>query len=1264
MGSFVLEDFLVYYPPLSDPNFHHFMATTKEFVENRVPMTEEKPEKQGDLLSQQKLVQVFLSPNTHNSKLLVAHKVGLGKCLLPDQKISFYFEDDTGKVRLWETTLEEAYRSMSGPIERKGKEMFKEVGQHAFSVLSCTKEGVRLVKVKNLFRMKIAEVVKTIRFEKGEITSTLAHHFLVKEKKTEWKNVIKAGDQLAFRKGEEITFRKVESVVYGWHEGWVYDLEVTHQDHNYFVPLKAGEPDEEVLSHNTCTGVIVGENFMNTVVNGSDRKPPLILVKNDSLMRQFITSIHSVCTKGKYGTEFMKDWIEQDLPTAVIEARLRKRVKRSYEISTFETFLKKLPDSKEFIRREYSNRVIIVDEVHKIREHDKKSDFYSRLLNFFTVVKNCRVMLMTGTPIWEKPWELSSLFNLLLSPERRLLSGNNFMKRYFKDGELRHVEELEDHWRGLVSFLRGVSTTAKKIEEGKSSPWLKHLKVYPSVMSKYQRKISMAAEKDKVVVKGKGTTREIEGGALLKDARDAMNFVFPEGKVKAYGKEPFNHYIVKKKRRVAKAVTGAKGTKTKTSSGEITTYSLPSDWAKELSDLKGLQKYSCKLATIMKEILDNPQESVFIYSENVTRAGAIMIGLVMELYGFAKVLNSFPIDKAEKRKRYTIFTSDSTTANDPRQIQDILKTFNDPRNRYGEYIQVIIGSELVSEGFTFKNVRQGHVFMPHWNPSSSEQALGRVLRFASHEVLPEEERYIKLYSHAAVVALDDPTETTDLYIYSFVEEKELANAQLYRLMKRISFDCPLTYERNVIPNDVAGSKDCDFQECNYECLTLPPSSKKGPVWKYDYPIENVSNYEVLYYYEDVYSILEGLRKLFRKDIVLNVYQILNRLKSLRQEKFKELSLHSLINALDVIVNARSLLKNRYGFDCYLKEDGGYYFLDETVEIRVHDYPLHVYTADPIVSSTETVAGLVESARLDKDKDLFCGFSEDPTVENFYKLHYPQRVLLIEFAHIYAHDLVSSGSKEKLPKAIKFLIKDQSDYLYTLKDGTVAHTMYLDEYLGQSYDVTVKKYTSKGLLRIFVPYPREEKGEKEKEKLEGGGSSFWVYANDSEKEEKYIEEIKEARLSKLDVLLNNEYGLYGILPQDGKFRIRKVQKRKGETKGLACVSMKPKERLEMFKALDFLPEPSDVYSDMTREEILDELESNKLYAKLKGVFPEEDLDDDELARLATYIISAESTAKNLCFLLMLKMSELGILFNEEGKVLKEDHIRAITQDLED
>ena len=68
----------------------------------------------------------------------------------------------------------------------------------------------------------------------------------------------------------------------------------------------------------------------------------------------------------------------------------------------------------ETIRDEYSNLVIVIDEAHHLHIKESKKNAYSQIYRMLHLVKNCKVILMTGTPMVDSPSEIASLMNLIL----------------------------------------------------------------------------------------------------------------------------------------------------------------------------------------------------------------------------------------------------------------------------------------------------------------------------------------------------------------------------------------------------------------------------------------------------------------------------------------------------------------------------------------------------------------------------------------------------------------------------------------------------------------------------------------------------------------------------------------------------------------------------------------------------------------------------------------------------------------------------------
>ena len=78
-----------------------------------------------------------------------------------------------------------------------------------------------------------------------------------------------------------------------------------------------------------------------------------------------------------------------------------------------------------------------------------------------------------------------------------------------------------------------------------------------------------------------------------------------------------------------------------------------------------------------------------------------------------------------------------------------------PENIDGEYIQIIIASQMARDGINLRNVLRGYIMTPGWHESGMYQALSRFIRADSHNDLIKrnggEKIDIRLYRLAAVV---------------------------------------------------------------------------------------------------------------------------------------------------------------------------------------------------------------------------------------------------------------------------------------------------------------------------------------------------------------------------------------------------------------------------------------------------------------------------------------------------------------------------------
>ena len=157
-----------------------------------------------------------------------------------------------------------------------------------------------------------------------------------------------------------------------------------------------------------------------------------------------------------------------------------------------------------------------------------------------------------------------------------------------------------------------------------------------------------------------------------------------------------------------------------------------------------------------------PTGSILFYSDFRSDAGSEAFELALKSNGYERFDTKNP--QTGKGKRYTFITG--SEGQDERRIGR--DAFNDPKNKYGEYIQIMIISSAGAEGISLKCVRQVHILEPYWNYVRMDQVFGRAIRMKSHLELDEKERTVEQYLYLSTFPEGD---TYDM-IYNDLKRNE------------------------------------------------------------------------------------------------------------------------------------------------------------------------------------------------------------------------------------------------------------------------------------------------------------------------------------------------------------------------------------------------------------------------------------------------------------------------------------------------------------
>jgi hypothetical protein len=582
------------------------------------------------------------------------------------------------------------------------------------------------------------------------------------------------------------------------------------------------------------------------------------------------------------------------------------------------------------LKKHFSNRLVIIDEVHNIRISDDKQDkrVAQELFKLVKYVDNLRLLLLSATPMYNSYKEIVWLLNVMnLNDQRSTFEINDVFDKTGNllikpDGTNAGEEILRRKSTGYVSFVRGenpytfpyrifpslfsIGNTFKQLTyptkqlNGKAivQP-LEHLDVYVNVCGAFQEKgynyiLSTIKEKAGKTKAGLPSFENMDsfGYTVLQKPLQALNIIYPNKMLDVV--KPIID---------TKILLGSEGLKRTMKYTETTNPPTRKNFEyrnKDFGDFFAPDKigqYSSKIKSITDNIL-NSDGIVLIYSQFID-GGAVPMALALESLGFTrfgtKTSNLFktPPHKSIDAKTfltkdemenpdeftpatYTMITGEKALS--PDKVFD-LKNLTDEDNKNGEKIKVVIISMTGSEGIDFKNLRQVHILEPWYNLSLIEQIIGRAVRTCSHKQLPFKDRNVEIFLYGTIMT-DTEEEAADLYIYRLAELKAVQIGRVSRILKESSVDCILNIDQT------------NFTEENMNTIVKQQLSNKQVI---DFPIGDKANTVSCDYMDTCNFKCKPFKKITETDIKLDTYdesfiiintdKIIQRIRDLFKEKF-------------------------------------------------------------------------------------------------------------------------------------------------------------------------------------------------------------------------------------------------------------------------------------------------------------------------------------------------------------------------------------------
>ena len=512
----------------------------------------------------------------------------------------------------------------------------------------------------------------------------------------------------------------------------------------------------EMGTGKTCSAIATIELVKQQ--NPNQYRGALILCRGTGLINNFVHELVFKCTDGKY----MPD--EKDLSEKVFKIRTRKKMEHFYMFETFEKFAKKIRfQSSEIIRKSFEKYIVVIDEVHNIRNDNA---IYETIHRFVHCITNKKIILLSGTPMKDGCEEIASIINLLSPISQQMPTGQKFLDFFFaKDGSLQNVSVLKKYFTGRVSFLKSNVSLVDRIDVGHVHEKMKFLKTVVVTPSNFQRETYERAWND-----------DMKSANIYINSRQAALFVFPDG---TFGKRGFKKWF--KNVSFWQSLQGKSREET----------------------LRNVEKYSVRYAKVAKACLfaaENEQIS-FVYSDIVHGSGLLIFAKVLELCGFSR--------KIRQKKAFISITS----AMSENQKSAILNICNSEENWNGSQISVILGSRVVMEGFTFNNISHEHILTPHWNYSETSQIIARGWRMGSHRHIQKRGIRPSVYVYQYVLDVEN---SIDVLMYKISEDKDVKIKQITQILQESAVDCRINKKRNEI-SGFDNERECNYGPCAYKC---------------------------------------------------------------------------------------------------------------------------------------------------------------------------------------------------------------------------------------------------------------------------------------------------------------------------------------------------------------------------------------------------------------------------------------------------------------
>ena len=550
-------------------------------------------------------------------------------------------------------------------------------------------------------------------------------------------------------------------------DNWCDTGERTILQHQIAMGNTAIKNDKNMLifhglgSGKTCTSIVMMETLRDSIGNSENIKfvvstPRAVKIQFEEEFRTCPFSNPNPYNI-KVPTELL--WRRSD-PKA--KKKMLDQLEKKFEVQKAKAISKRNVSvithgqliSEKFIEGITTPIVLVIDEIQSFISETSKSyeTLYTMVNYLFNKNLIMRMYVLSATPITNYPNDIGLIIKLLQPNKKIDFSRTRFINEYMQD-----PDKFYDLIKGHVSYFSSGHPNGfpmKRIIVKEHKLTRTQLNAYIPLFSSVLQKLKQ----------GKNTLKQLEEAANISQD-DSMGMV------------EFNNL------------------------SQYCNSSMPSSEV----DYSRIDEICPKLKYIADHIeYENQEGTVFVFSRFLDYGSEILIQ-ILKTRGFTEWV---PGDTNHNGRKFFYWYSGTN----PVTAELARKEFNSVDNIKGQKIRVIIGTQTVSQGVSFNNVRNVHVLNPWWNSASMSQVIARCVRFRSHCASYDSNstsiptvniyRHVSIFSEENVPIIKNSTNilsfmSLDQYQYLLSSKKNLLNGPFNQMLKNGAQDCSVLKNGNI-----------------------------------------------------------------------------------------------------------------------------------------------------------------------------------------------------------------------------------------------------------------------------------------------------------------------------------------------------------------------------------------------------------------------------------------------------------------------------------